>query len=104
MSKQRIEHAIKKLGDQRGKGWGYKDANATNKKTFVATLSMPYSICKHNTFAKKTPEGVAGVGKRGQGESPCKPIKKPLKGVFICACCFNELELYQRLTPKFAIS
>lgn len=37
-----------------GKGWGYKDANATNKKTFVATLSMPYSISKHNTFAKKT--------------------------------------------------
>jgi len=26
---------------------------------------MPYSISKHNTFAKKTPEGVAGAGERG---------------------------------------
>lgn len=46
-----------------GKGWGYKDANATNKKTFVATLSMPYSISKHNTFAKKPCWSQAGIKK-----------------------------------------
>jgi aryl-alcohol dehydrogenase-like predicted oxidoreductase len=58
MEKLRENSTLKKIGLQRGKGWGYKDANATNKKTFVATLDMPYSICKHHTFAKKNPAGV----------------------------------------------
>jgi hypothetical protein len=48
------DNRSKKTRNKGGKGWGYKDANATNKKTFVATLSMPYSISKHNTFTKKT--------------------------------------------------
>ena len=70
MEKLRENSTLKKIGLQRGKGWGYKDANATNKKTFVATLDMPYSIYQDNTFTKKTPEGVAGGAKRGIRGSP----------------------------------
>ena len=52
---KREQHLKKDRRSKGGKGWGYKDANATNKKTFVANAGYALQHLLGQYICKKNP-------------------------------------------------
>lgn len=65
---KREQHLKKDRSSKGGKVLEYKDANAINGKDVYCFAVLVAT--SHHTFAKKTPEGVAGGAKRGIRGSP----------------------------------
>ena len=82
---KREQHLKKDRSSKGGRFWNIKTLTQQTKRRLLLRCPLPYSIYKHQTFAKKTPEGVAGVWEKGSRGIPLQADKETFKrGLYLC--------------------
>lgn len=86
MSKQRIEHAIKKAGISKGGKVGdIKTLTQQTKRRLLLRCQCLTAFPSTTHLQKKTPEGVAGAWGKGSRGIPLQADRETLKrGLYLC--------------------